>query len=166
VLVGGIDLATLEESALARIRRERIGFVFQAHHLLPQCTALENVLLPTLAGDRSRAEGALGRARELLGRVGLTERANHRPGMLSGGECQRVALARALVMRPELVLADEPTGSLDEANARDVSELLVAMNREEGTTLVVVTHSRELAARMDRVLVLTAGRLEQPVLQA
>jgi lipoprotein-releasing system ATP-binding protein len=166
VLVGGVDLASQDESALARIRRERIGFVFQAHHLLPQCTALENVLIPTLAGGRVPAEDAVGRARELLARVGLTERANHRPGMLSGGECQRVALARALVMRPELVLADEPTGSLDEANARDVGELLVTLNREEGTTLVVVTHSRELAARLDRVLCLTAGRLEQPALRA
>ncbi len=165
VLVGGLDLAAQDERALARMRRERIGFVFQAHHLLPQCTALENVLLPTLAGGGANTGGAVEHARDLLARVGLAERMDHRPGTLSGGECQRVALARALVARPGLVLADEPTGSLDEQTAREVGELLAALNREEGTTLVVVTHSRELAARMDRVLVLTAGRLEQPALR-
>ncbi len=160
VLVGGVDLALLSERELARLRRTTIGFVFQSHHLLPQCTALENVIVPTLAGDEGpHGAAALARARELLERVGLAARADHRPGTLSVGECQRVALARALVMRPALVLADEPTGSLDEENARAVGELLVALQREEGTTLVVVTHSRELARRCGRVHELSAGRL-------
>jgi lipoprotein-releasing system ATP-binding protein len=160
VRVGGVDLAGLDERGRTRLRRTRIGLVFQAHHLLPQCTALENVLLPTLAG-REGIHGAAAeeRARDLLTRVGLGQRMSHRPGRLSGGERQRVALARALVLRPALVLADEPTGSLDAAHAREIGELLCELNREAGTTLLVVTHSIELANRMQRVLELEDGRL-------
>lgn len=160
VLLDGKDLAKLDEKDLAHVRNHQIGFVFQAHHLLPQCTVLENVLVPTLA-DKSRQAGAEGRARKLLQRVGLGERMNHRPGQISGGERQRAAVVRALIMKPQLLLADEPTGALDRNTSNELSHLLVELNREENVTLIVVTHSPELARRMGRVLELREGKLVQ-----
>ncbi len=157
VLLEGEDLGRMSPDELASLRGEKIGFVFQSHHLLPQCSALENVLVPTLV---RRDRDALPRALELLERVGLQSRVHHRPALLSVGECQRVALVRALINRPRLILADEPTGSLDAASGRDLAELLCELNRGEGVTLVVVTHSEPLAQRMDRVLELADGRLE------
>lgn len=158
----GQELSDLTERELARLRNRRIGFVFQLHHLLPQCTVLENVLLPTLPlqGESARA-GFAERASMLLEKVGLAERSHHRPGQLSGGECQRVAVARSLINAPALVLADEPTGSLDGENAEQLAELLVDLNKSEGTTLIVVTHSQELAGRMARRFALRDGRLTQ-----
>lgn len=158
VHLAGTELSSLSEAGLATVRNRDIGFVFQLHHLLPQCTVLENVLVPTIPDDGG-AE-AEERARRLLDRVGLSERLHHRPGQLSGGECQRAAVARALVNRPRLLLADEPTGSLDAANAARLAELLVGLNREQGTALVVVTHSEALARRMGRAYTLRDGRLE------
>jgi predicted ABC-type transport system involved in lysophospholipase L1 biosynthesis ATPase subunit len=196
VLLEGRDLADLGDDALAAVRNRRIGFVFQLHHLLPQCTALENVLVPTLApGARSdvaaRSQPAAGatacsqavppgggadakstgckqpvapedpeaRARRLLSRVGLAERLAYRPGQLSGGERQRVAVARALINRPAILLADEPAGSLDRASAEELSSILAELNRADGMTLVVVTHSSALAGQMSRRLELKDGRL-------
>jgi predicted ABC-type transport system involved in lysophospholipase L1 biosynthesis ATPase subunit len=157
VRLDGQDLANLGDDALAAIRNRRIGFVFQLHHLLPQCTALENVLVPMLAGGGPK--DAQDRAARLLERVGLKDRMDYRPGQLSGGERQRVAVARALVNKPALLLADEPTGSLDRAAAEHLTDLLAELNREEGVTLVVVTHAAPLAARMGRVMELKDGRL-------
>jgi ABC-type lipoprotein export system ATPase subunit len=156
----GQELNYLSEAQLAEVRNQRIGFVFQAHYLLPQCTVLENVLVPTLASAKTKATNDHGqRAERLLQRVGLAERATHRPGQLSGGERQRVAVVRALINQPRLLLADEPTGALDHVSAQQLGQLLVELNREEGVTLIVVTHARELAQRMNRVLVLQDGRL-------
>ncbi len=160
VLLNGKDLAGLDDEELARIRNRQIGFVFQLHHLLPQCTVLENVLIPTLATpDNSSQREARERAKALLARVGLGGRMFYRPGELSGGQRQRVAVARALINRPKLLLADEPTGSLDESTSRSIAELLAELNREEGMTLVVVTHARELASRLGHVLELSSGTL-------
>jgi ABC-type lipoprotein export system ATPase subunit len=165
ILLDGQDLNRLDDNQLAAVRNRQIGFVFQAHYLLPQCTVLENVLVPTLAGappqDTSSPPGlqAEDRAKRLLARVGLAERLFHRPGQLSGGERQRVAVVRALINQPRLLLADEPTGALDHASAQQLAQLLVELNREEGVTLVVVTHARDLAGRMTRVLELNDGRL-------
>jgi len=155
------DLAELDDDELARIRNREIGFVFQLHHLLPQCTVLENVLVPTLA-ERDNAPGSdlVDRAKSLLERVGLKDRMLHRPGELSGGQRQRVAVARALINGPKLLLADEPTGSLDEDASQSVADLLVQLNRDEGVTLVVVTHSRDLASRIGHVMELTGGLLK------
>jgi lipoprotein-releasing system ATP-binding protein len=154
------DLTTLSERELAAVRARKIGFVFQLHHLLPQCTVLENVLVPTLAGGpERRAEAPEERARRLLERVGLSGRLSHRPGQLSGGERQRAAVVRALINEPKLLLADEPTGSLDRAAAENLSQLLVELNREEGVSLIVVTHALPLAAQMSRVLALEDGTL-------
>ncbi len=162
VRLEGEDLAGMDERQLAELRNRRIGFVFQLHHLLPQCTALENVLVPTLAGHAGGGgdEPAPDRARALLERVGLGERLTYRPGQLSGGERQRVAVARALVNEPRLLLADEPTGSLDRASADALADLLAELNTDDGVTLVVVTHDRSLADRMARELELREGRLE------
>ena len=154
----GKDLAAFGDEELAAFRAREVGFVFQLHHLLPQCSALENVLVPTLVTRRPDAEG---RTRRLLDRVGPADRLHHRPGQLSGGERQRVALARALINGPRLVLADEPTGSLDPASAEGLGDLLLELNREEGTALLVATHSRPLAERLGRVLELTGGRLSE-----
>jgi lipoprotein-releasing system ATP-binding protein len=160
VLLDGKDLAGLDDGELARIRNRQIGFVFQLHHLLPQCTVLENVLIPTLAeGDRSSRGEDRTRAEALLARVGLADRILYRPGELSGGQRQRVAVARALINRPKLLVADEPTGSLDESTSQSIADLLSELNREEGVTLVVVTHSRELASRIGRVMELSGGLL-------
>lgn len=160
VLLDGQDLAELGDEALARIRNHQIGFVFQLHHLLPQCTVLENVLVPTLAErDGSLQKETQERAEALLDRVGLKDRMSHRPGELSGGQRQRVAVARALINEPKLLLADEPTGSLDEGTSQSIADLLAELNRDEGVTLVVVTHSRALAARIGDMMELSGGVL-------
>ncbi len=160
VTLNGQDLGALNDQQLAAVRNRQIGFVFQSHYLLPQCTVLENVLVPTLAaGEAAKRDGAGERAERLLKRVGLGERMSHRPGELSGGESQRVAVVRALINKPQLLLADEPTGSLDQTSARELGQLLLELNREEGVTLIVVTHAPELARRMGRVLELKEGRL-------
>lgn len=161
VLLEGVDLQSLSERELAAIRNRRIGFVFQLHHLLPQCTVLENVLLPTLAAKPGRPGPELiRRADELLERVGLAARRSHRPGQLSGGERQRAAVVRALINEPALLLADEPTGSLDHASAESLADLLAGLKRDAGVALIVVTHSAELARRMDRVLRICDGVLQ------
>ncbi len=164
VMLDGKDLSQLDDIELATVRNRQIGFVFQSHYLLPQCTVLENVLVPTLAkvgqtSSLSPSETAEARAERLLKRVGLIERLHHRPGQLSGGERQRVAVVRALINKPELLLADEPTGALDHASAQSLGQLLVDLNREEGVTLIIATHALELANRMGRVLKLQDGRL-------
>jgi predicted ABC-type transport system involved in lysophospholipase L1 biosynthesis ATPase subunit len=142
VTLDGQDLSQLDDQQLAAVRNRRIGFIFQAHHLLPQCTVLENVLVPTLANpDHASRDAAPDRAARLLKRVGLGDRLTHRPGQLSGGECQRVAVVRALINQPQLLLADEPTGALDRASAAQLAQLLLELNREEGVTLIVVTHA-------------------------
>lgn len=160
VLLEGRDLSTLAERELAAVRNRQIGFIFQQHHLLPQCTALENVLIPTLTAPAELATpAAQQRAVRLLERVGLQARLTHRPGQLSGGECQRVAVVRALINQPKLLLADEPTGSLDHSTAVSLGQLLLDLNREEQVALVLVTHSRELAGHIPRVLELRDGKL-------
>ena len=160
VSLDGQELGALDDKQLALVRNRQIGFVFQSHYLLPQCTVLENVLVPTLASpDAAARNGASALAERLLKRVGLGERLHHRPGQLSGGEQQRVAVVRALINQPQLLLADEPTGSLDPSSAGKLSQLLLELDREEGVTLIVVTHARELAQRMGRVLELKQGRL-------
>ena len=162
VSLNGQDLSVLDDQQLADVRNRQIGFVFQSHYLLPQCTVLENVLVPTLATDEASVRnGASERAERLLKRVGLGERMSHRPGELSGGERQRVAVVRALINQPPLLLADEPTGSLDQTSARELGQLLLELNREEGVSLIIVTHARELAQRMTRVLELKEGHLVQ-----
>ena len=160
VMVDGAQVHEMDELALADFRNQRLGFIFQSHHLLPQCTVLENVLVPTLASRDPRIqESAAERAPDLLKRVGLDHRMGHRPAQLSGGECQRVAVVRALINRPKLLLADEPTGALDGQSAEALSELLLELNREDGVTLIVVTHSMALATRMSRTLELRDGAL-------
>ena len=175
ILLDGKNLASLNDLELAAIRNRQIGFVFQSHFLLPQCTVWENVLVPTLAGPSpgfatlspsdgvrgKQVESAESRAVRLLKRVGLGERLNHRPGQLSGGERQRVAVVRALINQPQILLADEPTGALDHASATALGQLLVELNREEGVTLILVTHALDLAKRMARVLELQDGKLVQ-----
>ena len=179
----GEDLSRMDETQLAAVRNRQIGFVFQSHHLLPHCTVLENVLVPTLAAGKNTTEGratrvpestgekkmgtrvtrpsddAEARARKLLDRVGLGERLTHRPGQLSGGERQRVAVVRALINQPKLLLADEPTGALDRASADGLARLLVELNKEQGVTLIVVTHALDLAKQMGRVVEIRDGSL-------
>jgi lipoprotein-releasing system ATP-binding protein len=159
VSVGGQSMANVGETAKGELRNRYIGFVYQFHHLLPEFTAEENVAMPLLIRHVRKAE-ALKQARALLGRVGLAERLTHKPGELSGGERQRAAVARALITRPMLVLADEPTGNLDAGNGEHVLGLMLELNRELSTSLVIVTHDHAIAGRMDRVLVLENGRLE------
>jgi ABC-type lipoprotein export system ATPase subunit len=156
----GAELSSLDADALAAFRNREIGYIFQSHHLLPQCTALENVLVPTLARpDRSGRNAAADRARALLVEVGLGERLDHRPSRMSGGECQRVAVVRALINGPRLLLADEPTGSLDARSADQLGELLRDLNAQKSVALVTVTHSTRLAALMQTTLEIDGGQL-------
>jgi len=161
VVVAGQDLGEPDEDGLARFRGKHVGIVFQAFHLIPTMTALENVAVPL---EFAGARNALARAERELAAVGLTQRLHHYPAELSGGEQQRVALARALAPDPALIVADEPTGNLDETTGREIIELLFRGHRERGTTLVLVTHDTELAARCDRVLRLHSGRLDASML--
>ena len=154
----GRDLIALNDDELALLRNREMGFIFQNHHLLPQCTVMENVLVPTLAHGRATADDEE-RARHLLARVGLGERLSHRPGQLSGGERQRVAVVRALINQPQLLLADEPTGALDQTTADQLGQLLVELNDEENVTLITVTHSEKLAGRMARTVELKDGQI-------
>lgn len=158
VEIDGVNPFELPEPELAAFRSRHIGFVFQDHHLLPQCTVLENVLIPFLADGKAGGE-EVEQAERLLKRVGLADRSLHRPAQLSGGERQRVAIARAMIRNPKILLADEPTGNLDQSTADSVSELLIELQQESAAVLVVVTHSSLLAAKLQRRLVLEQGRL-------
>jgi ABC-type lipoprotein export system ATPase subunit len=153
------DLSGYNDQQLATFRNEKIGFVFQMHHLLPQLTLLENVLLPTLTNKKLQGKDTLKHALHLIARMGLAEVAHQKPSQLSGGECQRTAVARALINHPGLILADEPTGALDHQSAFNLTDLLVELNKEEGVTLIVVTHSMEVAGKMDRIYSLEDGKL-------
>ena len=155
VVLDGRDVSSLSDEELARVRAETVGIVFQNHHLLPQCNVLENVLVPALVG-KGAAESEE-RARKLLDRVELSHRLTHRPAQLSGGECQRAAVVRALINSPKILLADEPTGSLDRESAAGLVTLLEELNREEGVALIVVTHAADLAERATRTLKLADG---------
>jgi putative ABC transport system ATP-binding protein len=156
VVLDGVDIFALDEDGRAALRKEKLGFVFQSFQLLPHLTAVENVMLPLeLAGDSAARE----KAEAMLGRVGLSSRLKHYPKFLSGGEQQRVALARAFVTQPPLLLADEPTGSLDAATGESVIQLMFELNREHGSTLVLVTHDTHIAARCGRVITIAAGRI-------
>jgi len=158
-LLNETDVAKLDENAIAKLRNTQIGFVFQMHHLLPQFTLIENVLLPVFA-NKHNLKDAEQRAHELIGRVGLTKQMYQYPSQMSGGECQRAAVVRALINKPQLLLADEPTGSLDASNAKLLGDLLLELNREQQVALVVVTHSFELAGRTNKVYHLNNGKLK------
>ncbi|MEE3138390.1 MAG: ABC transporter ATP-binding protein [Acidobacteriota bacterium] len=158
IVVGGVDIATLSDEERIKFRHSQVGFVFQFHQLLPEFTALENAEMPLRVARMNPEEGR-SRAKALLSRVGLGNRLDHRPGMLSGGEQQRVAIARALAMEPTLLLADEPTGDLDEATAQSLHDLLREMHRERRLTSIIATHNMRLAAGCDRVLRLEVGQL-------
>ena len=166
VFFDGDDLLRLNPGEIAPVRNRKIGFVFQLHHLLPQCTILENVLMPTLAAAaKDRNNEAHPRAERLLDRVGLGPRKLQRPGQLSGGERQRAAVVRALINEPKLLLADEPTGSLDRASAENLRDLLIEVNRDEGIALIVVTHSMELASGLGRLFEMHDGSLVEQKLR-
>jgi putative ABC transport system ATP-binding protein len=156
--IDGTDITRLDEDQMAILRGRKLGFVFQAYHLVPTLTAIENVMLPMeMLGDERN--GAMPRAQHLLESVGLQNRETHYPSQLSGGEQQRVALARAFMMRPSILFADEPTGNLDSSNGKHVLDLLWTLNKDEGTTLILVTHDETLAARSDRRIYLSDGRI-------
>ena len=160
ITIGDRDISTFTEEQAAAFRNHSLGFIFQQQHLLPQLNVLENVLVPRLAGDwQEPAADTENRARQLLGTVGLTDRLHHLPWQLSGGEKLRTAVARALINRPKLILADEPTGSLDPASTDTVADLLLALNRDHGVTLIVVTHTIALAQRMGKTFELRNGKL-------
>ena len=159
VLLDGEDLSGLDEKALAQLRNQKVGFIFQMHHLLPQLTVLENVLVPTLAQKTTHKSQHTSLARSLIKQVGLQDVMSHLPSQLSGGQRQRVAVARALINQPKVLLADEPTGALDQATAEQISDLLVEVHKAQSVTLVMVTHAQSLAARMDRLYTLDKGRL-------
>ncbi|MDB6129079.1 MAG: lolD 1 [Verrucomicrobiales bacterium] len=159
VLLDGEDLALFKPNALAQLRNRKLGFVFQAHHLLPQCSVYENVLVPTLASNHTDNKTCEERAKQLLHRVGLGHRLLHFPSQLSGGEKQRVAVVRALINKPEVLLADEPTGALDRTSAEQLGDLLAEINRQDGVTVITVTHSQELARKMSKQLYLRDGLL-------
>lgn len=169
VLYNGADIFSQNEDALASFRNKTVGFVFQFHHLLPEFTALENVMMPGLINKGSRGRGVkgpsykdiVGRAEKLLAEMGLSERKGHRPGELSGGEQQRVAVARALILEPEVVLADEPTGNLDTATGEDLFNLLINLNKGKGITFVIVTHNESLSKRCHRTLRMVDGRITE-----
>jgi lipoprotein-releasing system ATP-binding protein len=160
IRIAGEEVTRMTSAGLAQLRNKTIGFVFQFHHLLPEFNALENVLMPGLVQGKSRRDTEP-RARALLEEVGLKERMLHRPGELSGGEQQRVALARAVFLEPKLLLADEPTGNLDSATSAQIHDLFFSINKERGTTIVIVTHNAALAASMPRVVTLRDGRVER-----
>ncbi|OGW45508.1 MAG: ABC transporter ATP-binding protein [Nitrospirae bacterium GWC2_57_9] len=160
VLYGGTDIFSMDGDRIARFRNEHVGFVFQFHHLLPEFSALENVMMPALIRGTGR-DAAQQAASRVLSDVGLSPRIHHRPGELSGGEQQRVAVARALMLGPDVVLADEPTGNLDAHTGESIHELLKKINQEQGITFVIVTHNDRLAVRADRVLRMTEGKLLQ-----
>jgi ABC-type lipoprotein export system ATPase subunit len=159
ILFGNSDLSEMDDRQLAIFRNEKIGFVFQQHFLLPQLTLWENVLLPTLAGGKGQNSESIERAKRLIQRVGLTPVMHQKPPTLSGGECQRCAVVRALINRPQLLLADEPTGALDQNTSGILADLLVELNQEEGVTLLVVTHSASVAAKMGHKYSLANGKL-------
>jgi lipoprotein-releasing system ATP-binding protein len=158
IYVGGTAATTLSDSERTRIRRDSIGFVYQAHHLLPEFDALENVVMPQMIAGKSKAEAAV-EAERLLTSLGLGQRLTHRPAQLSGGEQQRVAIARALANKPKILLADEPTGNLDPRSSGGVFDALIAITRERGLSALIATHNFDLAARMDRALLLHQGKL-------
>lgn len=158
VCIDGQEVSALGEKELAKFRNRHIGFIFQFHQLLPEFTALENVMIPALIAGEGRSESRR-RAEQLLADLGLSERLHHKPAALSGGEKQRVAAARALMMSPSVILADEPTGSLDEANKQELNRLLLHLREQYGQTIIIVTHDKELSAIADRVIEMTDGRI-------
>jgi ABC-type lipoprotein export system ATPase subunit len=161
VILDGENLSDLDQNNLAKIRNKKIGFIFQLHHLLPQCSVLENVLIPTLANSNKNDKiNYEERALELLKRVNLEGHSDHRPAQLSGGEQQRVAVIRAMIHQPPILLADEPTGSLDQVSAEKLAQILMSLNKDENVTLIVVTHSTKLAGHMGRIYNLNEGKLE------
>lgn len=159
LIFDGQELATLNDNQLAQFRNRKIGFVFQMHHLLSQLSLFENVLLPTLTDKSLQGKETLDRAQKLIVRMGLAEVSHQKPSELSGGECQRTAVARALINRPTLLLADEPTGALDQKSAFNLTDLLIELNQEEGVALIVVTHSMDVARKMDRIYKIENGKL-------
>lgn len=160
VIVSGVNICEKTDAELASFRNSKIGFIFQFHHLLPEFTAFENVMMPAIIHKKDRRR-AMNIAEELLGKVGLQDRMNHRPGELSGGEQQRVAIARALINTPEIILADEPTGNLDTHTSEEVFELIRKINHDSNTTFVVVTHNEKLALQTDRILTMVDGQIAE-----